>query len=659
MGTGPRFRHPNLALSMIINLWRIVLPWNPLLRTCLRAGHTGPAVKWLRTNPAKLIESDLGYFCDQQPQRNISNVVADRHTIVNLALDFQTLPKEFKRHYIPANLEFEWSELSRLYDELSSRQLTSSPDLEKWLLDEAELDSFVYEQRTIRYINYTRQTDNADYVKAYEQYLEDLEPKIKVAGFELLKKFSASPYRSELPMATYGLEGRRREAAVSAFRVENVELEKQDSTLAQSYQREVGAMIVSFRGQERTLQQMAKFYEETDRSVREEAWRLVDSRVRKDTDQLDDTYGKMVKLRDDIAKNAGYDNYADYVFVKRYRFDYTPQDCVAFHRAVEESLVPLSRDIDRRRLEMLGVDTLRPWDMVVDPEGRPPLAPFEDVQGLVSGALKVIGRVDPQLSDYFNRMAQLELLDLDSRKGKAPGGYQDELTEARLPFIFMNAAKRDNDVRTLLHEAGHSFHTFLMRERGIPFFNGNANVPLEFAEVASMSMEIISGEHYEGTYYNREDARRSNFVEAVDNVKLFTWVATIDAFQHWVYSNPDRSREERAEAWVKTFNRFCGLESYEGLEASRMYRWQRQLHLFEVPFYYIEYGIALTGALGMWSRYRDDPKEAIESYKSALSLGATKSLPDLFSEAGLEWGFGANSMRRYASELSSAVREYG
>jgi oligoendopeptidase F len=270
-----------------------------------------------------------------------------------------------------------------------------------------------------------------------------------------------------------------------------------------------------------------------------------------------------------------------------------------------------------------------------------------------------MAKVDAELSSYFERMVDLQLLDLESRKGKAPGGYQEELAEARLPLIFMNAVGKDDDVRTLLHECGHSFHTFLMRKAMIPFFNGGASMPNEFSEVASMSMEIITGEHYDGVFYNAQDAKRSNWREAVDNVKLFTWVATIDAFQHWVYTHPSHTKEERAKAWVATFNRFCGLESFEGLESNRAYRWQRQLHLFEVPFYYIEYGIALTGALGVWSHYRKDPKDAIEAYKGALSLGCARPLPDLFEAAGVGWDFGTVALRRIAGELRAAVNEYG
>ena len=568
--------------------------------------------------------------------------------------DYPSLPRDFKRSYLSAGLKFEWSGLSGVFEELASRQVSTSDELERWLLDEAELDSFIYEQRTIRYINSTRQTDDPESTRAYEEYTVELEPRIKVADFGLLKKYAANPYGATL----HPLDDRRRRSALAIFRPENVELEKQDSRLSQTYQRTIGAMTVSFQGRELTLQQMSKFYEEPERRVREEAWRLADGRVLSERAALDHIYDEMVKLRDAAARNAGFSDFMEYTFAKKDRFDYTPADCARFHDAVEEYLVPLSRELDSKRKEKLGVEQLRPWDLRVDPEGRSPLTPFDDMAGLVGGAAKVLNQVDGQLSEYFARMVQLDLLDLESRKGKAPGGYQEELTEVRLPFIFMNAAKRDNDVRTLLHESGHSFHTFLMREKLLPYFYGGAIVPLEFAEVASMTMEIVSGEHYEGTFYSREGARRSNLSELVDNVKLFTWVATIDAFQRWVYTHPSHTQEERAEAWVRTFNRFCGLESYEGLEASRAYRWHRQLHIFEAPFYYIEYGIALTGALGIWARYREDKRGAIAAYKSALSLGASRPLPDLFKAAGVDWGFGPEALRGLASLLRAAINEY-
>ena len=576
-----------------------------------------------------------------------------------MVFDYTALPREFKRQYLPQHIRFEWDELNRVFEELGKRPVGSEAELERWLLDEAELDAYMYEQRAVLYFNSTRQTDNPEYSKAYEDYTELLEPKIKLSRFELLNKYTASPFRFQLPKQIYGLEDRRRQSAVSIFKEENVVLEKEDSALSQKYYKTTGAMTVTFHDQERTLQQMSKFYEVPDRAVREEAWRLSSQRALTDSETLDSIYTEMVTLRDKIARNAGFDNYRDYIFVKKDRFDYTPDDCAEFHKGVEEAIVPLSRDIDRDRAELMGVDVLRPWDMQADPAGRDALRPFDQVPALVSGAKKVMSQVDTELSSYFERMVDLQLLDLDSRKGKAPGGYQEELAEVRLPLIFMNAVGKDDDVRTLLHECGHSFHTFLIRKAMLPFFNGGANMPNEFSEVASMSMEMITGEHYEGAFYDKKDAKRSNWREVVGNVKLFTWVATIDAFQQWVYTHPVHTKEERARAWVATFNRFCGLESYEGLESNRACRWQRQLHLFEVPFYYIEYGIALTGALGIWFHYRRDPKDAIEAYKSALSLGCARPLPELFEAAGVGWDFGPGALRRIAGELRSAIKEYG
>jgi len=576
-----------------------------------------------------------------------------------LVFDYPSLPRGFQRRYLPTVMGFDWESVSQLFGELEKRPIGSPADLERWLLDEAELDAYLYEQRAIRYFDSTRQTDNPEFAKAYEEYTENLEPKIKLASFNLLKKYVASPYRGQLPRLVYGLEDKRRQSAVSVFREENVELEKQDSALSQKYFRVAGAMTVNYQGQERTMQQMSVFYEDPDRATREAAWRLASQRALADSETLDTIFTEMVALRDQAARNAGFDNYRDYMFVRKDRFDYTPADCEAFFRGVEESIVPLSREIDKARAERMGVEELRPWDLRVDPAGRPALHPFGDVTGLVGGARKVMASVDPELSSYFERMVQLQLLDLDSRKGKAPGGYQEELPELGLPFIFMNAAGKDEDVRTLLHECGHCFHIFLMHRAHLPFFNAGPNLPSEFAEVASMSMEMITGEHYDGVFYDRAGARLSNWFEVVGNVKLFTWVATVDAFQHWVYTHPVHTRDERAKQWVATFNRFSGLESYEGLESSRAYRWQRQLHIFEVPFYYIEYAIALTGALGIWSRYREDPKDAIEAYKSALSLGCARPVPELFAAAGLEWGFGEGAMRKFAGELRTAVREYG
>jgi oligoendopeptidase F len=570
-----------------------------------------------------------------------------------MPFDYANIPHDFTRKFVPPQMPFDWENLSLLFDRLNGGPVGTEADLERWIANEDELNAIIYEQKALRMINYSRQTDNQEFTKAYTEFIQDFDPRVKVASFELSKKYVSAPSRKQLPRDTYGNADKIRENALNLFREANVALEKDDAELQQKYQNVIGAMTVSFRGEERTLQQMGKFLEETDQGTREEAWRLLTGRPLQDRDTLDEVYTKMIGVRDRSAKNAGFENYRDYAFRQKARFDYTPEDCARFHEAVERYFVPLSREIDKERMGTLGLETLRPWDLAVDPLGRPPLAPFADAEELIAGVARVFRKVDPQLSGYFARMTQLELLDLSSRKGKAPGGFQDELTEARLPFIFMNAANRDNDVRVLMHESGHSFHTFLMREAGLPFYNANMNLPSEFAEVASTTMELIGGEHLEGTFYSAPEARRSNRSEVEGMVKLFTWVATIDAFQHWVYTRPEHSTEERAEEWSRIFYRFAGLENYEGFEDVLRSRWQRQLHLFQVPFYYIEYGIATIGALGIWLHYRRDPEGGIAAYKRALSLGSSRPLPQLFEAAGLKWGFGPDEIERYAGELKA------
>ncbi|HYC12204.1 MAG TPA: M3 family oligoendopeptidase [Nitrososphaerales archaeon] len=575
-----------------------------------------------------------------------------------MVFDYSKLPREFPRKYVPRDMPFDWESLSPLFDELKGRPVNTREDLEKWMADEDELDAVVYERRALTMVNYSRQTDDDEFKRAYTDFVQELEPLIKLAAFELVKKYVAAPVRRELPPSQYMTTDRNRENVARIFREENVPLEKEEARLVQKYQGVMGAMSIQFKGEERTLQQMAKFLEETDRKLREESWRLSTSRLLEDAWKLDEIYDGMIKIRTSIGKNAGFQNYRDYAFRLRNRFDYTPEDCTRFHDAVEKYFVPLSREVDEERRRKMGLGKLAPWDLNVDPDGKQPLAPFGRADELVAGCAKIFSQVDPQFSRYFDMMTSLELRDLESRKGKAPGGFQDEFTELRLPFIFMNAAKRDGDVRVLLHESGHSFHSFLMREAGLPLFNSGQGLPAEFAEVASTSMELVGGEHLEGIFYGPEDTRRSNREEVIDMIKLFPWVATIDSFQHWVYTAPGHSADERAEAWSRIFRRFSGLESYEGYEQALRYRWQRQLHLYQYPFYYIEYGIATLGALGIWLRYREDPKGAVASYKRALSLGSSRTLPELFQAAELPWDLGPGSIESYARELRTIWKSY-
>jgi len=569
-----------------------------------------------------------------------------------VSLDYEGLPREYPHRFLPENIDLtDWSQVEGYFTELQRREIGSVDDLRSWLDDYSELLVVVSEAASIRYIRMTEQTDRQDYRDAYLAFVENVEPKVKVAQFNLNRRFVESDLRRSLPSDRYGLLQRKIENSVRLFRDANVELEKEERKLAQQHQSVIGSMTVSYEGRERTIPEMSKYLEVPDRAKREESWRLTQGRMAADRDRLDDIFDKMVALRDRIARNAGFENFRDYSFVSRERFDYGPEDCFRFHEAVEEQIVPLVREVYGRRWREMDLGSLRPWDLLVDPRGRPPLRPFTTTPELVRGCELIFEKVDPAFSDELKTMARLKLLDLESRPGKAPGGYNTELLDLRLPFIFMNSVGRDQDVWTLLHESGHAFHVFEMRDRDLPYLYRSDNTPTEIAEVASMTMELLGGEHIAGTFYDEADAARSRYDHFLSIASLLPWIATIDAFQHWVYTNPGHTREARRDAWVETYDRFSPGVSWDGLEEEKRSLWHRQLHLFQSPFYYIEYGIAQLGALGIWSRYLRSPVEAVQAYRATMALGGSRPLPELFGRAGLPWDFSAAIVEEYGREL--------
>src|SRR2546427_763669 len=451
--------------------------------------------------------------------------------------------------------------LGELFQNLQNRTVHSVSDFEKWLKDESELASALAEEQSIRYARMTCQTDDPAREKDYLLFIENVEPVAKIGFSQLDRKYLGTPARKNLPHEQYFVLDRKIENNVTLFREENVELEKEETKLSQSFQKTTGAMTVIYEGQERTMQQMGRFLEEPDRSVREKTWLLAESRRQKDRDTLNQIHHQLIALRQKIAENAGFDNYRDYIFRKKERFDYTSDDCFRYHEAVEQHIVPLIHQLDKERSQGLRVEPLRPWDLAVDPKGRPALRPFKTSSELVQGCVKVFDKVNPEFASKLRTMASMNLLDLDSRKGK---------------------------------------------------------------HLASI-------------------------------VKLLAWIATIDGFQHWIYTNPRHTREDRQDQWVKLRKRFGGAESWAGHEEFLRSQWQRQLHLFEVPFYYIEYGIAFMGALGLWTRYRKDPKAAISAYQRALALGGSKPLPELFKAADLPFDFGPRTIQPYAKELHDVL----
>jgi oligoendopeptidase F len=559
-------------------------------------------------------------------------------------LPFGSLPAHKPRQFVPAQLDLgDWSKLAPLFAQLETHIAAAQTvaDLEAWLLAWGELSAALDEEASRRYIAMTCHTDNADAEKAYLQFVEQIEPQLKGSQFKLEKLFIAHPQRTKLPSPRYDVFIRDVQNHVELFREGNVALETEESKVGQQYQKLSGSLTVQFRGEEKTLIAMGKLLEEPDRPLRQEAWEVVAKRRLQEAEKFEDQFDQLVNLRQKIAANAGFKNYRDYAFRAKGRFDYTPQHCFDFHDAVAGEVVPAVRELQAQRRQQLGLDKLRPWDNAVDPLNRPALKPFEQVEEMVTRTQKIFDKLDGELAGGFQQMQDLKLLDLANRKGKAPGGYQSTLNEARLPFIFMNAVGQQRDVETILHEAGHAFHALATRNEDLLAYR---SAPIEFCEVASMSMELLGNEFIEEFYPPTEGNRaRRTHLEGV--ISTLGWIATVDAFQHWIYTHPGHSRAERSAAWNQLMDRFGGDVDWTGFEDVRTNLWHRQLHIFLYPFYYIEYGIAQLGALQVWANSKQDKAKALRDYKTALALGGSRPLPELFTTAGCKFQFDAATIR--------------
>ncbi len=559
-------------------------------------------------------------------------------------LPFDSLPAHRPRRFVPAQIDLgDWNQIAPLFDRLeagATASVAAAADLEQWLLDWSELSAALDEESSKRYIAMTCHTDDADAEKAYLHFVEQIKPQIKPRQFRLARLYTSHPLRDKLPKKRYEVFDRDTNLHVELFRPENVPLETEEARLSQQYQKLSGSLTVQFRGEEKTLAQMGRYLEEADRPLRQEAWQLVADRRLQEAKRFEDIFDKLVKVREQIATNAGFGNYRDYAFRRLGRFDYSPADCAAFHDAVEGEIMPVARQLQAERRKQLGVDSLRPWDLAVDPLNRPPLRPFEKVEEMVTRTREIFDRLDGELAGGFGRMQNLHLLDLANRKGKAPGGYQSTLAEARLPFIFMNAVGLQRDVETILHEAGHAFHALATREEDLYAYR---NAPIEFCEVASMSMELLGNEFLE-RFYSPPEANRARRTHLEGVINIFPWIAAVDAFQHWIYTHPGHNQAERRAAWLELMNRFGGDVDWSGCEEVRANLWHRQLHIFIHAFYYVEYGIAQLGALQVWANSRRDKPTALSRYKTALRLGGSRPLPELFSAAGCRFDFTHQTM---------------
>lgn len=550
------------------------------------------------------------------------------------AADIQKLP----RHYLPESfIVSDWSGLEPYFKELEERKIDTKEELEKWLKDMSELEAAISEEICWRQIRMTCDTENRELEDAFNYFMLEVQPRIQPYADRLNRKLVNHPLSKELDREKYFTFLRNVKKNIDIFRKENIPLIADLNVQQQQFGVISGKMTVEVKGKEYTLQQATKFLEDPDRRLREEVYRKINDRRLQDKDALNRLFTELVEKRNRIAVNAGFDNYRDFRFVELGRFDYTKEHCFQFHEAVKLHVMPLVNDIYAYKKKKLGVDVLRPWDIDAEPEGVQPLRPFKTGDELLQKTITCFEKLDPFFADCLRKMKEMGHVDLESRKGKAPGGYNMPLIESGAPFIFMNAAGQLDDVTTMVHEGGHAIHSFLTHNLEL---SGFKEYPTEMAEVASMAMELFSMDYWDVFFENKDELHRAKEQQLERVMTIFPWIAAIDTFQHWVYENPHHTEEQRADKWTEIITGFTSpVIDYSGLEEYRSYGWQRQLHLFEVPFYYIEYGIAQLGAIGLWKQFKEDKKTALQHYTNALALGGTRTLPDLYKAAGLPFDF--------------------
>jgi oligoendopeptidase F len=572
--------------------------------------------------------------------------------MTNYSADIQKTP----RHFIPADFTVtNWEALQPFFDNLEQRQINTLTDLEQWLKDSSELEAVISEDACWRQIKMTCDTTDKALEEAFTYFCMDIQPHIQPYADRLNRKLLASPFLAELDQEKFYTYIRSVKKNIELYRAENIPLQAELSVMQQQYGAISGKMTVEVNGQEYTLQQASKFLESHDRSLREAVYRKIQDRRQVDKDQLHELYSTLIAKRHQVALNAGFANYRDYKFAELGRFDYTATDCFQFHEAVKLHVLPLIEKIYQRKKAKLELDTLKPWDTEAEPEGIQPLKPFTNGKELYEKTVQCFEQLNPFFANCLRKMDELKHFDLESRKGKAPGGYNCPLAESGAPFIFMNAAGQMSDVTTMVHEGGHAIHSFLSHPLELSAFK---EYPMEIAEVASMAMELFSMHHWESFFDNADDLKRAKEHQLERTITIFPWIAIIDKFQHWVYENPTHTIQERTDKWMEILTEFSTSSiDFTGLDMYRQTAWQRQLHLFEVPFYYIEYGIAQLGAIGMWMQYQQHPQASIQNYINALSLGGTKTLPALYEAAGLKFDLSPNHIQTLMSFVNTQMEE--
>ncbi len=563
------------------------------------------------------------------------------------------------RSYLPQDWTVStWDNLKPFYEELVARPIEHLDQLNTWLKDRSELESVLEEDMGWRYVRMTCDTQNKELAEHFNYFVAEIQPQIAPYSNELNIKLASHPLKDSLKKDP-GLLNiiRNIESEIELFREENIPLLSELEQEAHEFGSINAAMTVTIDGKELTLQQASDFLQSSDRTKREEVYRQIAARRMQDKTALNELYSKLVIKRHQVAQNAGFENYRDYMFKAMGRFDYTVENVFNFHEAIKKHVVPLLNKLAEERKEALKLTSLKPWDLQVNYFGTTPLKPFSDGEELLSKTIQCFNNINPQLGGCLETMKEMKHLDLISRIGKAPGGYNYPLDETGVPFIFMNASTSLRDLVTLVHEGGHAYHSFLVSGQPLQFFKHPSS---EVAELASMSMELFSMEHWNLFFASAHDLKRAKREHLEGILSTLPWVAIIDKFQHWVYEHPEHTVEQREQAWLEISGEFSTNQiDWTGLEEFRKYTWQKQLHLYEVPFYYIEYGMAQLGAVAMWKNFKEDAGKTFKDYTSALSLGYSRTIPEIYQEAGIAFDFSEQNVKTLMEFVWKELRNSG
>lgn len=543
-----------------------------------------------------------------------------------------------------------WTQIKPYFEDLNKREIGSVADLKKWLQDRSELEAVLEEDMAWRYIKMNCDTTDPELQSSFQFFVQNISPKIAPYEHGFNTKLMNSKYVRELDSDAYFIYLRSVKNAIGLYREENIPLFTELTNKAQKFGEITAQMMVHIDGKDQTLQQASVYLKSTNRKKRKEAFEKINTRRIEDQNSLDELLDELIEKRQQLAKNAAYANFRDYKFQAMGRFDYTKEDCFDFHASIEKAIVPLIADMHQNRKETLVLEVLKPWDMQVDPNGNQPLKPFDGGEELLDKCIACFDQIRPFYGDCLRQMKDMGHLDLLSRKGKAPGGFMYPLFESGVPFIFMNAVGLLRDAVTMIHEGGHAIHSFYTKDLELTSFK---STPSEVAELASMSMELISMEHWQVFFSDEADWKRARKEQLQGVLTTLPWVSMVDEFQHWLYENSTHTHHERHDKWLSISKRYgSGMVDWTSYEAYQKTMWQRQLHLYEVPFYYIEYGMAQLGAIAVWRNYKQNPEKALDAYDRALKLGYTQPIGTIYEAAGIKFDFSYS----YVKELADFIK---